>query len=65
LTRLLIPKLSEVEKKVHGTSAEYEKIGYGMPPVSTRTSREKTRVKMIVSARGCRTAQAMPSSDCL
>src|SRR6185503_4724937 len=64
-TRLVVPLVDAVLKKVHASSPAYANTPYGTPSLGIRTSRVNTTVKIAINARGCSTAHAGPSSDCL
>ena len=64
-TRLLLAADSEDAKYVHGSNAEYTKIGYGTPFEGNFANRPKTSVKTTIVRNGWRIAQATPIDVCL
>ena len=65
LTKLWVDLFIAPEKNIHGSKAEYENRGYGIPSLGIRAKNEKTIVKIIISNKGWNTAQATPRTDCL
>jgi hypothetical protein len=65
VTRLIVPDITEFEKKNHGTSAAKANNGYGAPPVGICANRENTSVNTAIVASGCAIAHAAPNSDWL
>jgi hypothetical protein len=49
-------------KKVQGAKPASAKSGYGIPPVSGRSTRENTAVKITMGSMGCKAAQSTPSA---
>src|SRR5204863_6938628 len=65
VTRLIVPDITEFEKKNHGTSAAYANSGYGAPPDGIEPSRANTSVNTAIVASGCAIAQPAPNNDWL
>src|SRR5436190_843807 len=54
LTSPMVAVVNALERNVHGTSATYEKIGYGRPSEGSRANRPNTRLKTTMNASGWR-----------
>jgi hypothetical protein len=60
-----LPFVADVAKNCHGSSATYEKSGYGIPPVSMSAMRPKKKEKTSISITGVTSTQATPRTACL